>query len=302
MNDLKPLIQNYFDSNYRYTKNRNSIIIQDKDKSYVFKKSTQPNIKEIFKYLKSRDFHYMPEIIDENRGYYVSEYVEDIPIPNEQKALDLMYLLSLLHNKTTYFVSLDIDECKEIYESTIQQIEDVASHYTYIINRIEDNLDMSPSEYMLARNSSKIFQSLGYARQEIDRWFDLVKEKRKKRMVFNHNQLNVDHLLQNNQMYLISWDRSSFGSPIMDFYRFYRKNYHIYDFNNLFRVYDSKYPLLEDEKTLLFALLSIPDKIQFQDNEFANTRNITKIIHYIQLTEELITPYDHINHKKEQEE
>lgn len=302
MNELKPIIHKYFNDNYRFTQNRNTTMIRDKEKSYVFKKMLQPSMREIIRYLRSRDFQYVPELIDEYRGYYVYEYLDDIAIPNDQKALDLMYLLSLLHNKTTYFVALDMDECKEIYESIIHQINDVAEHYLYIMKTIEQTVDMSPSEYTLARNSTKLFQSLNYARGEIEAWFELIKDKRKKRMVFNHNHLDVDHILHNDNIYLISWDHASFGSPIMDFYRFYQKNYAYYDFNNLFHVYESKYPLLEDEKRLLFTLLSIPEKIQFQANEFINTRNITKIINYIYLTEALITPYDQIHEKKEEHE
>ena len=46
------------------------------------------------------------------------EYVEDVNISLEQKALDLIKVVALLHSKTTYFKEVTKDKYKEIYETT----------------------------------------------------------------------------------------------------------------------------------------------------------------------------------------
>ena len=63
------------------------------------------------------------------------------------------------------------------------------------------------------------------------------------------------------------------------------------DFNELFKNYDNKYPLLEEEKMLLFILLSIPKKIEFSDNELESCKQIRKQLDYIYKTENLISEY-----------
>ena len=36
------------------------------------------------------------------------EYIEDVNTPEEQKAIDLVSMMSLLHNKTTYYKEVPI--------------------------------------------------------------------------------------------------------------------------------------------------------------------------------------------------
>ena len=40
-------------------------------------------------------------------------YIEDVYEPREQKAMDMVHLLSLLHSKTTFYGEVDIDKNKK---------------------------------------------------------------------------------------------------------------------------------------------------------------------------------------------
>ena len=57
--------------------------------------------------------------------------------------------------------------------------------------------------------------------------------------------------------------------------------------------------LSDDEKKLLFILLSLPDEIIFDKNEFKSCINIRNNLDYIYKTEELIRPYYLENQKEE---
>ena len=46
---------------------------------------------------------------------------------------------------------------------------------------------MSPSEYLIASNISKLLASLTYAKEELDSWYDDAKEIKKQRLVVLHN-------------------------------------------------------------------------------------------------------------------
>ena len=84
---------------------------------YVIKNKCDKDIKELYKYLNSRSFTYYPKLIEDNRSdVNVYEYIEDVSISDEQKLLDLINIVSLLHNKTTYYKEINKDKIKDIYE------------------------------------------------------------------------------------------------------------------------------------------------------------------------------------------
>ena len=87
------------------TVNGNSVAIKEKNNH---------NIKETYDYLSSRGFDYYPKLILNNNKYNVYEYIREVSSPLEQKAIDMMMLLSMLHNKTTFYKEMDINEYKEI--------------------------------------------------------------------------------------------------------------------------------------------------------------------------------------------
>lgn len=294
MNEVKQLINKYARHPYRYTFKNNVIIADTDDGPLVFKRKRKDNtnyLKDLFKYLKSRNFDYLPEIITSEGEYDIYKYIEEINAPRDQKALDLIYLLTLLHNKTSFYREIDHDQYKEIYEQIIKWLDYLYHYYTNLITIIEQKVYMSPSEYLLARNISKIYMAISFGQKEIEEWYQLVKGKTKKRLATIHNNLDLDHLIHSDNPYLISWDRAIVDAPIYDIYHFYKKNALEFDFSELFRLYESKYPLLEEERKLLFILLSIPDLIELKYNEYENCCEVRHKIDYLYKTESLITPY-----------
>ena len=259
------------------------------DRRYVIKDKTNNDINNIFSYLLSRNFEYFPKNIIENDKYTIYQYIEDIDNPIEQKAYDMITMLSLLHNKTTYYKDMDIDEYKEIYENISFQIESRMNYYNNLISIIESNLFMSPSCYLIARNISKILGALDYSKRNINEWYDLVKTKGKKRVVILYNNIDLNHIIRNKDIYLISWDKSKEGIPIYDLYNFYLKYSNIINFENLLKHYEERYPLLEEEKKLFNILISIPKEIEFVKNEMNNCKNVKKMIDSLYKSEILIS-------------
>lgn len=264
------------------------LIVDIDNKKYVIKEKNK-NIIDTYEYLISRDFNNYPKIILNNKKYNVFEYIEDVDSPLEQKAYDMISLISLLHNKTTYYKQMDINEYKELFESTINKIAKITSYYNNLIDSIERHMFMSPSEYLIARNISKIFGALEYSKVQITKWYDIVKTNNKNRIVTLYNNMDLNHILRNNNLYLISWDKSISGNPILDLYNFYKNNFNVTDFSLLLEQYEKKYPLQESEKLLLYSLISIPDEIKFTYNELINCKRAKKIVDYIYKSEVLIS-------------
>lgn len=270
-----------------YRKLGKAILVNTNEGKKVIKEKGQ---NDIYRYLQSRNFNYYPNII-ETDNYEIIEYVEETEMPSEQKMLDMIKLIALLHNKTTYYKEVSEDEYKKIYEDITNNIEYLYSYYTDLISVIETRVYMSPSEYLLARGISKIFNSLNYTKYEVDRWYELVKEKRKQRYVVLHNNLELDHFIKNNDSYLISWEKSKIDIPIFDIYKLYKKHALDFDFSILLKSYEQDYPLLDEERELLFILISLPDKIEFNTTNYEMCKKISKLLDYLYKTDELVSPY-----------
>ena len=290
MKQISEILKKYNIKPHRYIKNGKATIIDTEMGRFVVKKNNKN--KKIFDYLKSRSFNYYPKIIsDEDEEYEISEYIEELDYPNEQKMLDLINLISLLHNKTTHYKEIDYDDYKQIYEDIKNNIEYLESYYNDIITLIESHIYMSPSEYLLARNISRIFIALNFCKEEIENWYELIKDKTKQRVVVLHNNLDLSHFFKMDSSYLISWDKSKIGIPIFDLYILYKRHALDFDFSEILKQYEQNYPLQKDEKKLFFILIALPPKIDFDKSIYEQTKEISNQMDIMYKTERLISPY-----------
>jgi hypothetical protein len=106
-----------------------------------------------------------------------------------------------------------------------------------------------------------------------------------------HNNLDLSHFLRNEQSYLISWRKSKIDMPIFDIYKLYKRNGLEFEFSEVLKRYEKNYPLLPEEKKLLFILMALPDKIEFGKNEYDNCLAVNKMIDFVYKTEMIISPY-----------
>lgn len=294
MNNLFLELKKFNIKPVRYTIKNNVYIIDSEGKKYVLKKidnnrNSNDNM-NIYTYLSSRSFDYYPRLLNSICDYEIYEYIEDVATPDEQRILDIINLISLLHNKTTYYKELSIDTFKEKYEDIKKQIDEIEEYYSNQISIIESKKYMSPSEYHLARNITIIFRALDFCKYYLEKWYTSISSKTKIRQVLVHNNLDISHILENKNPYLISWNKAKNDIPIYDFYNLYKKHYLDFDFEDLYSVYNMKYPLTLDEKMLLFILLSIPPKIVLTNDEMENCKNVNLSLEYIYKTEKLIKP------------
>ena len=283
----------------KYTFYKNITIIDYDDKKIVIKEKNRSNKNQIFKYLNSRSFDYYPKILNDNMDQYeITEYIEDIEMPKEQKMQDMIDLVALLHSKTTHYEEVDDEEYKQIYEDINNNILYLNSYYMDYLIEAENSIYMSPSEYMLALNISKILGALNFCKDEIEKWYKIVKDKKKQRLVVLHNNLDLSHFLKNKGSYLISWNKAKIDIPIFDLYKLYKRHSLDFDFSEILKRYEHSYPLLEEERKLLFILISMPDKINHNSSEYDNCKEISKLIENLAKTEIFISPYYSKNTKQ----
>lgn len=272
-----------------YKKNGKVTIVDTTEGKYIYKEGKLNP--QILNYLKSRSFDYLPSFLNtENDSYQLTRYIEDLDIPKEQKILDLVRLTALLHSKTTHYKEIDLDYYEKIYEDLDGNLNYLYIYYTDLITLIESKVYMSPSEQILARNITKIYDTIAENKKNLDHWHEHIKEKRKERRVVLHNNLKLEHFLEADTPYLISWDKSKVGSPVFDLYKLYQNHALDFDFETILNEYERQYPLMEEEKELLFILISQPELINFKNTEYKNCLTISKMVDKIYKTYMLISP------------
>jgi hypothetical protein len=280
---------------YRYTIKGKSTILETTCGNFIIKPKNK-DINELYTYLTNRGFMNYPKIIDSSRDEVnVFEYVEDIKLPKEQKCDDLIEIIASLHNKTSYFKEVSEDKFKSIYEDIKSNISYLSNYYNTLYEIGFNEVYASPSNYIFMRNYFKINAALEYANSELDNWYSLVTNETKIRVCLIHNNLELNHLLNNK---LISWDNYMIDTPVIDIVKLYKNEWKNINFSEILERYIYKFPLLDYEKKLLFILISMPPQIKKSNNEFEKCKVISEVMDYVFKTEELIRPY---NTKQEEE-
>lgn len=280
MNNIEKLIDKYNWNPRKYEFKKTAKIIQTEDGKYVLKKKKK-NIKNIHNYLYNRNFNYFLPLEKDDDDYQIYRYIEEKNISKEDKAIDLIYTLSMLHIKTTTYREVLLDDVKKIYEEVLNRIQYLNEYYHNIQDYIETKIYFSPEEYLLIRHMSDIYIALDFSYQNIEKWYKIKSMSKKERVVQLHNNLSLDHFLEEENTYLISWDYSKKDIPIYDFLNFYKNEYLNVEMNSLFDIYQSKYQYSEEEKLLFFSLLSLPEKIELKNNHYLNTQIVSKLVKYI---------------------
>ena len=274
---------------YRYTIKGKSTILETTCGDFIIKPKNK-DINELYTYLTNRGFINYPKIIDSSRDEVnVFEYVEDIKLPKEQKCDDLIEIIASLHNKTSYFKEVSEDRFKSIYEDVLSNINYLSNYYNTLYEIGFNEVYASPLNYIFMRNYYKLNSALEYAKSELENWYSLVTSETKIRVCLIHNNLELNHLLNDK---LISWDNYMIDTPVIDIVKLYKKEWKNINFSEILERYMYKFPLLEYEKKLLFILISMPPEIKKSDNEIEKCKVVSEVMDYVFKTEELIRPYN----------
>lgn len=293
MNELKDIIKKYNFNVRKYKKIGNAHIIYTDKGNYCLKKKKKHNAKDVINYLRAKQFNNILDIkSDDNDEFEITNYIEEIPFLIEDKAIEAIYLMSMLHNKTTFYKSISLDDVKCFYESHIDTIFNTRNYFDNLCYIFDENLFLAPSNYLFIRNITVIFNCLDYSKYYIEKWYDIVKDKTSKRVVMNHNNLDLSHIVIGNNPYIINWNDSSIDSPVMDLYSFFKKNFSNINISSLFAAYNSKYQLLKEEMFLLFSLLLLPDRIEFSENEICNTKIVYNNYRYLSSVMSFVSQYN----------
>ena len=290
MNNLRETIKNHNLKVEKIKIKNGATILKTPEGKIVLKKKKRDDLDIIYNYLKSRSFDYFPNKYSDP-DYDIYDYIDDVQEPKEQKIEGLIYLIGLLHSKTTFYKEVDTEDYKYIYEEVNKEIDNSFNYLNTLMENVTRETYMSPASYLLARNLTALYRSLDKSKRFIESWHLKVEGKRKIRYVNIHGNLSMDHYLKNGKPHLISWDKSKIDFPIYDIITLYQNHYLDFDFGEILKIYESKYPLLDEEKDLMFALLLLPRPIPLYNDSYAECTRVRKYLDYIEKTYYLASKY-----------
>lgn len=239
-----------------------SKIIKNETDAVVIKKCTI-KCNQLFDYLKVRGFDYYPELLESiNNDEIVYRYMENDNIPSEQKLIDLAKVVGLLHLKTVYFKTVSKDKYLSIKDNIENNIKYLRNYYDSLFMNILKKEYQNPEEYLYARNYSIILSNLNFCEEKINDWYDIIKDKNEMRVCTVHNNISLEHFIDSEKKYLISWDKYITDSPIFDITNFIKNDYNKINLDTFFNEYFSVFPFNEDEKILLNIFLMMPPYIE----------------------------------------
>ena len=270
-------------------KSRNAIIGQVRIKdNYVYKKYNNPQLIDLFEYLKSLNFYHIPEYtIDNNFLRY--QYISDLAMNNDLKIKELIKVIASLHQKTVFSKEIKEDDINNLYHKYLDHIDYYLNYYKEFFDDHVKSEYLSPADYIIMRNYTFINSYLLKTKDVINEWYKIIIEEKRIKVSIIHNNLSLDHFILNDPNYLISWEHAKFECSLIDLVGLYQKYFYEYDFKALFTEYIANNPLDLQEKALLKLLLLINFSNIEEDDLLKQIKNNTLLVLYMNKTMELIT-------------
>lgn len=214
-----------------------------------------------------------------NKKFYLSRWIDDDLI--ESKDLKIKYYLkqvAIMHKKTSYTLNVTESFFNELTLSIEEQIEDVYQSYEKLIYYIERKEYKSPFEWYFINHFYVIINSLDKARNHLNEFKKMTKNKETIRQVINHLNFSYDHVFLSNDK-IIGNDKMKQASPVYEIKSLFDNvNFGNLDISGLFDEYLNIMKFEEYEVEWMLSLLFIANKIKIEKNDNTNLFNFIQII------------------------
>lgn len=277
-------------------KNNYYIIFSDK---VYYLKEIDYNLKEVFDYFSQIDFSFYGKLLSNYNETYLL-YCINKNIIGKKDGERLILVLSLLQEKSITSREYEKEEKKKIYDNIHSMVDQRMKYYLNLQDKIDDFDFPPPSYYLLVKNISNIYKLLHYSFSKLDEWYEksnLIRE------VFLIKDVCFDNFYSDDELsYFLDYGRGDRGFLINDFVEFYRKECFNVDMNYLFDLYQEKVLLKDYEISLLLCLISIPEKIVFNNNSYSDTIRVRRVVDYVDKVGEFLSKENKENKEADKQE
>ena len=262
-----------------------TIVVTD-DKKYLLKNKNY-KLKKIEEYLTSIEYNYFLSILNSyDAAVYIYPYYDEFDVDEDEKYQNIINSLSILHIKTASCVIYDKNNMKELYDNISKRIDFVMKYYSDLQDNIEEFVFPKPAYYLLINNVSVIYKLLSYSKSYLDEWFKQDKFNTITSLLINN--LKLDNYIVGEKNYFINFDGSYRDIFLYDLVIFYKDNYDYKNIDKILEKYIKRLGIRKCEMYLFLSLISIPEVIDFTNNNIVDVINVRKIIDYSNMTLEYI--------------
>lgn len=193
--------------------------------------------------------------------------------------LELFQAVGNLHQRTKKEWTFEQANYEKLYEATIEKWEKDEQLFEQFVERSEKSWYMSPFELQVIMYFNETKQAYHFAKEKFQDWYEAIKENPIARGVLNHGHLSPSHLVKDdqNQYYLINFERSQFASPVHDLITFLHRKLTSFPVQcdecvQWLDKYEQIFPLSEAENKMFLSYLAYPTPIfqivkQYEERE-----------------------------------
>ncbi|MEH7387745.1 spore coat protein YsxE [Bacillus sp. JJ1521] len=154
------------------------------------------------------------------------------------------------------------------YETIIKKWEERNQFLEGFVEKAEAKWYMSPFELQFCTYFYEISLASSFARTQLNKWHELMVEKKSFRTALTLNNLSDTHFLydESGKGYLSNFERAGYANPTNDLVSLYYRILKTYptlctDCLEWFDSYQSRFPLLEEEFYLFLSHFTFPEPI-----------------------------------------
>ena len=191
--------------------------------------------------------------------FQVSLYYNDETISAKDLRIKF-YLneLSLLHNKSQYYMRVNDGFFKETYDYIYEVLDKAKNELDEVLFSIEALDYKSPSNWLLLMNNQLFYKAINEAKSHLDKFQELTSELKQLRVSLVYQNFDYSHIILKSSK-IIGTNKMCIAPPIYDLkYLFDYSFIGAIDLTGFIKNYLNKFSLLEYEKEWLLGLLFIP--------------------------------------------
>ena len=152
---------------------------------------------------------------------YLTDFVEQIPMPLENRVRDYASFLGELHESTKVAVDKNDDEISWLYADDYRRIEENFMLLEKMMQQCEMKLSRSPFEWQVMMMYPLLYGMYRRSDESLKRFYRLLGRKKKMPLSMTHGDVNIANILPSvKRTHLINFEDSRFDLPSQDMLKF----------------------------------------------------------------------------------
>lgn len=209
--------------------------------------------------------------------FYVMPWIEERQRDTPTYMFESLYsTLGAIHSRTSKTEVVNKERFEPFIEQHKKRIRSWKDTLERAVEKFEKRHYMPPIELQICTHFRDLIQVFGISEEWGDRFLEDMEEDKKIRHSLCHGNMKPSHFIyDDNQPYLINWERASINHPVYDLTEYF---WHVIRFHDApveqlistFDSYEEKHSLLNSERSLFAIYLLNPDPYMEQVESYVN--------------------------------